>query len=484
MLYDYRFSLEQMNQIKNWKNKNKFNHTLSGIKELPLETFEIESKVTYKITVPLNMFEKYAVRLIQHAERVHSSISMNIAQIAKLLHLDERLILENLENLAAIGMINGLHSDIITINSDENAEYLQYENKFKKESMTITYHLTKNEYKNLNKYIQNIFEKDSQNRGKKFSDIDILNEKESVKYACLLNYSDNQILIYSSDGINSQNDLKFLDEEAMESDDTNQNIPSNILCHYDEFLPLLRDMLMTNKDHLVVLGSKEVDKENLSILPNKNREDIYILSDIKVGHQCIVNIFTDDFLWIGDELYQRDGVFIIQKVDNDFKTDIKEKLSDYFLMQIKNIYPKYDYHKISKIDQKIKALKSKINQIKTKKETDSEIQKLNTAKNKLYGIESNNAKKRSELRKVISDFDKEDNQKALKKYPVYLENRDKIIGYELSVDYLINKRKECDNLIQKLNILKKERSILLPKDIKEQIALFEKELKNLERLKI
>lgn len=270
----------------------------------------------------------------------------------------------------------------------------------------------------------------------------------------------------------------------MESDDTNQNIPSNILCHYDEFLPLLRDMLMTNKDHLVVLGSKEVDKENLSILPNKNREDIYILSDIKVGHQCIVNIFTDDFLWIGDELYQRDGVFIVQKVDNDFKTDIKEKLSDYFLMQIKNIYPKYDYHKISKIDQKIKALKSKINQIKTKKETDSEIQKLNTAKNKLYGIESNNAKKRSELRKVISDFDKEDNQKALKKYPVYLENRDKIIGYELSVDYLINKRKECDNLIQKLNILKKERSILLPKDIKEQIALFEKELKNLERLKI
>ncbi len=473
-----------MTQIKNWKKRNGFEHILLSIENLELKTFEIESKITYKITVPLNMFEKYAIRLIQRSEEVHSSLNMNIVQIAKLLHLDEKLISENLENLAAIGMLNGVQSDIITINSDENAEYLQHENKFKKESMHKIYHVTKNEYDSLNKTIQNIFEKDSQNKDKKFSTVDILEEEESVKYAYLLNYSDNKFLTYSSDGINSQNDIKFLDEEEMIPDNKSQNIPLNVLCHYDEFLPLLKNMLTNNKDHVVILSSKEIEKDSLAVLPKKNIEDIYILSNSDEKHERIFNTFQKDFVWIGSKLYQRDGVFIVQKDDNDFKAEVKEMLRGYFIMQIKNIFPEYDTHKIAEIDQKIKVLESKINQGKTKKEINLEVQKLNTAKNKLYGIEGNNAKKRSELRKKIDKLEKENNQQALAKYPVYLENRDKILAYKEQVDNIMNETKENDMLTKKMNVLKDERATLLPAGIKEKIAPLEKEFKNLVRLKI
>lgn len=59
---------------------------------------------------------------------------MNIKKIADLLNLDENIIRENLKIQLRIDMINGLDiSDNLIINFDENAEYLQYENKFKKE---------------------------------------------------------------------------------------------------------------------------------------------------------------------------------------------------------------------------------------------------------------------------------------------------------------------------------------------------------------
>ena len=481
MLYDYRLSLLQMTQIKNWKKRAKLDHILLSIEDLELKTFEIESRITYKKTLPLNMFEKYAIRLIQRSEEIHSSITMNITQIANFLHLDKKLIHENLENLANIGMLNGLNSDIITINSNENAEYLQYENKFKKESLKNTYHLTKDEYENHNRYIQNIFEKDSQNRDKKFHTVDILNKKESVKYAYLLHYDNNHVLTFSQDGVNSRNDLKFLNKEIL-TNHKSSNIPSNTLCHYDEFLPFLRDKLTKNKEHLVILGTKEVDKNNLFILPKKS-EDIYILSNSKEKHQRILNILTDDFLWIGDELYQREGLFIVQNENRAFKQVIKKKLIDYFLIQIKNIFPEYDNLKIRKIDQEIKILKSEVNQVQTKKETDLKVQELNTAKNRLYGIENKNPKKRSEVRKRIDKLEKENHEELLREYPIYLKNRKKILEYQSKVDTLKKQTQESDNLNKKINILHKKRATLLPKELKEEITPLEKELRKLERLK-
>jgi len=484
MLYGYKFSLLQMTQIKNWKKKNTFNHILLGIEALTLETFEVESKVTYKATVPLNLFEKYAIRLIQRSEEIHSSLNMNIGQIAKLLHLDEKLVDENLKNLAAIGMLNGIDSDIITINSDENAEYLQYENKFKKEHMTKVYHLTKNEFENTADYVQKVFEKDSENRRYKFSSVDILNQEESVKNVHLLHCSDSQFLIYSKDGVNSQNDLKFLDKQTFKNNNMSSNIPPNVLCHYDEFLPLLKDKLEKNREDIVIIGSREIDKNNLLVLPKKNIGDIYLLSDSKEEHARIFDMYIDDFLWIGDDLYQKSAEFIIQNTDRELKVEIKEKLCSYFLMKIKTIFPEYDEAKINSIDQEIKALDQKIDKIKTKKETDVEIQKLNTVKNKLYGIESGNSKKRSELRKKIDKLEEDNNQHELDKYPVYLKNRKTIFSYNKQVTDIKSQIEQRDFITKKINVLKNEKGRLLPKEIKKIIAPIEKEIKNLERLKI
>lgn len=473
-----------MTQIKNWKKKNTFNHILLSIEELELKTFEVKSGITYKITVPLNMFEKYAIRLIQRSEEIHySSINMDITQIGKLLHLDERLVKENLDNLSAIGMLNGVQSDMITINSDENAEYLRYENKFKKEHMTEVFHLTKSEHEDLEIYLQGIFEKNNENRDKKFDSVEILEEKESVKNVQLLNYSDNKFLIYSNDGINSQNDLKFLDERTLGNSTNSQNVPSNVLCHYDEFLPFLKDELQKNRDNLVIIGSKSIDKNNLSILPKKNMEDVYILSDSNETHERIFHVYNDDFLWIGDDFYQRNGEYVILNNDKKIKKTIREKLKDYFLQEIKNIYPEYDNLALEKIDKEIKNIESKIGKILTKKELDLEIQKINTAKNKLYGIDTKSARKRNEIRKKIDKFEEDKNNEALKNYPIYLKNRDKILAYESEVSELKKNAQKRDEDMKKINVLKNKRSVLLPKDVKENIAPFEKELKNIERLK-
>ena len=151
MLYDYKLTLAQMGQIKNYKKDKAFKHMLLNIKDIELSTFEIDCKISYKKTVPLNMFEKYFIRLIEKADAIYAD--MNISKIAKLLHLDENLVRENLENLQQIDMINGIQSDIITINKDENSIYLQYENKFKIESIEENFHLTQTEYENIDEHI-------------------------------------------------------------------------------------------------------------------------------------------------------------------------------------------------------------------------------------------------------------------------------------------------------------------------------------------
>lgn len=485
MFYGYRFSLLQMTQLKNWKKRNTFDHLLLSIEELELETFDVQGKITYKVTVPLNMFEKYAIRLIQRAEDIHSSINMNINQIGKMLHLDERLVEENLSNLAAIGMLNGVKSDMITINYDKNAEYLQYENKFKKEYMTKRFHLTSAECENIENHILGLFEKDSENRGKKFDSVDILEEKESVKNVHLLNYGDNKFLIYGNDGINSPSDLKFLDKRVLGKNNSsgNQILPPNVLCHYDEFLPIMKDKLQKNRDNLMVIGSKSIDKSNLSILPKKNIGDIFILSDSNEKHERIFNLPVDDFLWIGDSFYQRSGDFVIQYNDKKIKKVIQKKLNDYFLHQIKNIFPEYDKSALDEIDEEIKNIESKISNVLTKKELNSEIQKINTEKNKLYGIESKNTQERSKLRKKIDKFEKDKNEEALKNYPKYLKNRAEILAYNAKVVELRSKTQETDDAKQKINMLKKKRKDRFPENIIEKITPFEKELINLGRLK-
>lgn len=133
MLYGYVLNINDAGKIRNYKKDNKFEHKLESIENVDLSTFEVLTNIFYKQTIPLNLFEKYSLQLIEKAENIYAT--MDIKRIAGLLHLDENLIKENLRNLSQIDMINGIESDNISINYDENAEYLQYENKFKKEKI-------------------------------------------------------------------------------------------------------------------------------------------------------------------------------------------------------------------------------------------------------------------------------------------------------------------------------------------------------------
>ena len=152
MLYGYDLTLEQMSQIRNYKKKNKFDSKLCSIKDIELLTFEAYVNILFKQTVPLNLFEKYSLKIIQKADEKY--LTMNIKKIADLLNLDENIIRENLKNLAQIDMINGLDSDNLIINFDENAEYLQYENKFKKEKIQERFYLTKDEFKDIHNFLK------------------------------------------------------------------------------------------------------------------------------------------------------------------------------------------------------------------------------------------------------------------------------------------------------------------------------------------
>ncbi len=477
MLYGYKFTLAQMGQIRNYKKKNSFNHTLLEIKDIQLSTFEIDCHISYKKSIPLNIFEKYSIRLIDRAYEIYEE--MSISKIAKLLHIDKNLIEENLRNLEAIDMLNGIDSDNIIINRAKNASYLRYENKFKIERSKENYHLTKAEYKDKHNFIEQEFIK--KYKDKKYQLASILTEKKSTKNVSLLNYSDNQFLIFSKSGINSQNDLKFIEKDSFDS--INSNLPKDIFCHYDEFLPILRDEINSHKDDIIVIGSQNINEDNLKIIPlNKN---IYILSDNEDKHNRIFNISSEDFILIKDNLYKKIDDFIIKVEDIEYQNSIREKLKIYFENKILEIEDSYDVVKNNKIEEEIKYIETKINKFdfKNKKEFDAEIKKINTEKNKLYGLTSKNAQTRAKARQKINKFEEKNNIKELEKYSEYMKNRDDIFNFQAMVIKLKKQSEELIILNQNIDKLNNQKSKPISKENKEKINILKKELKNLDRLK-
>ena len=472
-----------MGQIKNYKKEKDFKYKLLNIKDIDLSTFEIDCKISYKKTVPLNMFEKYSIRLIEKADEIYAD--MSISKIARILHLDKNLVKENLKNLQQIDMINGIQSDMITINKDENSIYLQYENKFKIESIEENFHLTQTEYENIDEYILKEFEKESKNRDKKFKEYSVLDKKSSSKKVKLLNYSNNNFLIYSKDGINSQNDLKFINADDF-SELNIEKVPDNVFCHFDEFLPLLRDKVNIKKNEIIVIGSKDIEKDNLNILPSNRDKDIYILSNSKEKHKRIFNIECSDFAWIGDEFFIKEGDYVIQNKNTKLQLDIQEKLQNYFINKISEIEPNYDLNQLKHLDDKISLIKDKFNnfEFKTKKEIDEQIKKINTEKNKLYGLNSGNSQTKSTIRKKIDKLEDNKNLNELKKYPEYNKNKDKILDFKSKVVIL---EKEKINIIDfevELNKFNQKKSTLISKENKSKIELLEREIKKLKGLKI
>jgi len=472
-----------MGQIQNYKKKNSFNYMLLDIEDIELSTFEINCEIEYKRTIPLNMFEKYSIRLIEKAYELYSEI--NSEKISNLLHLDKNLIKENLENLEAIGMLNNINSDNITVNRAKNAEYLRYENKFLIETLVQNYHLTQSEYSDTESYIQKEFKRDKRNKNKKFKSVIILDNKESTKNANLLNFSDNQFLIFSKNGINSDSDLKFIDEKNITQNIKNKEIVENIFCNYNEFLAILRDKLKNKNDVIAIIGSKNIEKNHLSILPSNGESDIYILSNDTTEHTRVFNIEYDDFAWIGDTFYKREDNFIIESKEKKPKEEIKIKLEEYFKNKIIDIEPDYYSDNNKNREQKITSLENQLHRFtfQSKKEFDTEIKRVNTEKNKLYGLTNKNAQTRSKARQKIDKLENEYNNKELEKYQEYLQNKDKILEFKFIVRMLEQESKEMISLNQSLNQLKSTQSKVLSKENKQKIILLEKELKNLKRLK-
>jgi hypothetical protein len=483
MLYNYKFTLNEMAKIKNYKKEKKFKHTLLGIENLEFSTYEISFKIDYKKTVPLNIFEKYAIRLIKKANDIYSEI--NISKIAKLLHLDENLIKDNLENLEEIEMLDGINSDIITINKDENSIYLQYENKFKIESIKKTHHLTKTEYEDMDNYILNVFEKDNENKDKKFKSFEILDEKESSKDVTLLNYNNDKFLLFSNYGINNQNDLKFIDDDTFNTTNVKPELPIDIFCHYEEFLPLLRDILAKNENEIVIIGSKNIDEDNLDIFKiQKNMQDLFILSNEDDKDKRIFNIDTDDFVFIGKDLYTKKDDFIVKSNNIKKQKDIKIKLETYFKTKISLIEPSYFSNERDRLDKQLKQANQNISELEysTKKEFDNKIEEKNIEKNELYGFDTKNKANKKKQRKIIDAFEDTNNQKQLNKYPNYLENRDTIITLKNKVKELEKRKINLQNNLDKINKLNKQKNKLISHENIENVKLLEDELNKLKKV--
>jgi hypothetical protein len=484
MLYNYKFTLNEMAKIKNYKKEKKFKHTLLGIENLEFSTYEISFKIDYKKIVPLNIFEKYAIRLIKKADDTYSEI--NISKIAKLLHLDENLIKDNLENLEEIEMLDGINSDIITINKDEDSIYLQYENKFKIESIKKTHHLTKTEYEDIDNYILKVFKKDNENKDKKFKSFEILDEKESSKDVTLLNYNNDKFLLFSNYGINNQNDLKFIDDDTFNTTNDMPELPIDIFCHYEEFLPLLRDILAINKE-IVIIGSKNIDEDSLDIFKiQKNMQDLFILSNEDDKDKRIFNIDTDDFVFIGKDLYTKKDDFIVKNNNIKKQKDIKIKLENYFKTKILLIEPDYYSNERDILDKQLKQANQDISELAypTKKEFDNKIEEKNIEKNELYGLDTKNRANKKKQRKMIDAFEDTNNQKQLNKYPNYLENRDTIIILRDKVKELEKQKINLQNNLDKINKLNKQKNKLISHENIENVKLLEDELNKLKKVKL
>ncbi len=118
------------------------------------------------------------------------------------------------------------------------------------------------------------------------------------------------------------------------------------------------------------------------------------------------------------------------------------------------------------------------------KEFDTKIKELNTEKNKLYGITIKSPQSRSKARHNIDKLEDENSQQELQRYPEYLKNRDKIFAFKNQVTFLEKEQQELIEVNNKILQLNEQKSKTISSKNQEKIIIFEKELKNLRKLKI
>lgn len=263
MFDNFTLTLENSRRLKNYRKNKNYNNKLLKVENIALSTYNITVDIFYKRTIPLNLFEKYSLRLIEEAEKINDD--MNIDKISQILFLDGKIIKQNLNNLQEIGMVDGVDSDIITINRDKNAEYLQFECKFKTEEIRKNFDITESEKNDLESFIQNWFERDKENNDKKFSDYRVISESESLKNIILLIFENKEFRLLGKQGINHESDLKFFYGKEIEGYFSNLGKhKKNVYCHKDEFLP--ESLLSGQKNKKVFLSFDMIEFERYESL--------------------------------------------------------------------------------------------------------------------------------------------------------------------------------------------------------------------------
>lgn len=478
MFDGFTLSIEKSRQLKNYRKDKNFNNILLKVQTIDLSTYHIKTEITYKRTIPLNLFEKYAIRLIEKAEEIQDD--MNIKKISKLLFLDEKLVEQNLQNLEAIEILNGAQSDRITINRDENAEYLNFENKFKKEKTKEEFDITETEKNDLNAFINKWFKNNQENNDKKFCIFRVLNEQESSKEVILFIFDNTEFRLLGKQGFNDQSDLKFF--YGKEIEEYFQNIPlpdNNIFCHRDEFLPeslLVGDKKNKNK---VFLSFREIDFQRYqSLFIALEDHKTFILTNqngLSFSPKLENRIFTSheefrDFIVIDDKIYfQKNDYIYSEKIGNNSHVlNFKEVIRNQILEKIAVLSPNFQYDSFIGLEKEIQEFK-KSNGVSSKKEARGQAQKIGEEKNRLYGAKDNKQRKR------IDELEKEGKLEDLqKKYPIYWKNRNKIFQLKIEQERLSNYSEE------EIEELYKRRNKMIPSEKKEDILKLIKLLKELE----
>lgn len=349
--------------------------------------------------------------------------------------------------------------------------------------------MTKDEFDMLEKIVKDDFEKTTKEHDKKYLDYELIEEDESIKQVKFLKFSDNNFLIFSDFGVNHQNDLKFINNDTFNTS-KNVLIEEEFYCHKEEFLPILRDKLSLDKNSsLVVVFSKEIEDDNFKLAKTiKKENDLYVFtnSDAKKDKRVFVtHQELDDVFVIGKEFFIRKENFIYEIKNIDEKNEIKDFINSYFINKIREIEPNYDISKLEELNYKIDSIRESIGKFtyKTKKEFEDEIRKINENKNKLYGIDLKHSGKRSQLRKQLDKWNEQNNDNELQKYPIYLENREEIKELKNQVLQLEKEKEEFNKYEKEINKINQEKSNLISEVNKEKVSIFEKELKNINRLK-
>ena len=250
-------------------------------------------------------------------------------------------------------------------------------------------------------------------------------------------------------------------------------------------------MRKLSKDNsiVVIFSTKIEDIAHEIIKLNKNQKNLYIFTNYtndKEKRIFFIDINLDDIFIFGDEYYIRKNDSIYEINDLEDKKNIKEILSNYFLEKIIMVEPNYDKNTLDEINIQVEEITKLMNNLtfKDKKDFDKEMQKIKEDKNKLYGIDLNDSKKRALVRKRIDEFEKTNNEEQLEKYPIYLENRSKIFELAQELENYEKQKENLETLQRELNILNQKKSSLISKENKEEIIQFENELKNINRIKI